>query len=469
MFNIKKNSFKSKKEYKEYTVMLKPSIIDRYLVKEYIFPLIASIITITFIFSIDFLATLLDSVFQKGLDAVIVLQFFFLNLAWILALAVPMAVLISSLMIFGRLSSDNEITALMSAGISPLRIMAGPIVFSIFIFGVMLYFQDRILPEANHQAAELGNDIKRANPVSMITENFIISDIPGYRLIIGKINYADNAIHNVRIFDEESNSVITAEKGKILMQDNVLLLILNNGEIIQDEKKGKTIEMSRLVFENHVITIGLPEMFQRTERTYRSDREMSVEMMQERIDGFESELENNRAAYRNIIKREFVFLNTDDSLKNFKAPLQRIPNERERLQKVYESIETHIRRYNRHPKQIDALKKSIAAFYVEIHKKYSLSFASIIFVLIGIPLGSIVRKRGMGVAIGSSFIIFVMYWAYLITGERLADGLIISPFIGMWGFNIILIFVGLFLIRLIINQNVTINFNFTTKFFKKNK
>jgi len=444
--------------------------IDKYLLKEYIFPFFVSVITIVVLFSLDFIIKILDTVLSKGVDFSIVIQYFFLNLAWILTLAVPMGVLLSSLMVFGKLSGENEITAMLSAGIHPYRIMLFPILGALIITLSMIYFQDKILPEANHKAAELGFDIKRAKPTAIIRENFIITSIPKIKLLIQKVDNKKGLLKHIRIFKEDDNSIISAKTGKLLINNSVLFLILNNGEIVQNRKlKNGKIELSRLHFTKHIQTIDLPDVFKRTTRNYRSDREMGIDAMKKKVSGYTIQKLKENHKYLKKILTENPFLKIKkDSIKYKREKFSATDKGLKRL------LQKHIKKNKSHQQQLTSFKKSISAYLVEIHKKYSLSFACIIFVLVGIPLGTLSRRGGMGVAIGFSFVIFILYWSSLITGERLADKLILSPMIAMWIFNIILLGVGIFLMKKVIRQDTTISFNFLipiiksiTKKFKK--
>ena len=444
--------------------------IDKYLLKEYIFPFFASVITIIVLFSLDFIIKILDTVLSKGVDFTIVMQYFVLNLAWILTLAVPMGVLLSSLMVFGKLSGENEITAMLSAGIHPYRIMLFPILAALLVTVSMVYFQDQILPEANHKAAELGYDIKRAKPASIIKENFIVTTIPKIKMLIQKVDYKEGLLKHVRIFKEDDNSVISAKSGKLLINNSVLFFLLNDGEIVQKTETAKgDIELSRLHFTKHIQTIDLPEDFKRTTRNYRSDREMNIKTMNNKVTKYKGQhLDESTKYFNNILIENPVF----------KVEADTMVYKRERYissaKGVRSMVQSHIKKNKAHINHMKSYSKSVSSYLVEIHKKYSLSFACIIFVLVGIPLGTLSKRGGMGVAIGFSFVIFILYWSFLITGERLADKLILPPIPAMWVFNVVLLAVGIFLMKKVVRQDVNLSFNFIMpvirpiiNFFKK--
>src|SRR3954464_5167211 len=144
-------------------------ILARYILKEHIAPFFYALFVITFLFLIDFLIRILSSILSKGLGWRVVVEIIILNMAWMLALSIPMAVLVATLMAFGRFSSDNEVTAMKALGISPFKAMA-PVMAVALALGIgLVYFNNNVLPDANFRAAALRNDIGRKKPTALIT------------------------------------------------------------------------------------------------------------------------------------------------------------------------------------------------------------------------------------------------------------------------------------------------------------
>jgi lipopolysaccharide export system permease protein len=134
------------------------------MAKELFVPFIFSLLVIIFVLFVQFLLRAVDRFLGKGLDVLTILEYLFLNLAWIVALAVPMAVLIATLMSFGRLSEDNEITAMRTSGISFLTIIRPALIFGLVICLALIYFNNFVLPEMNFHARMLSGDIYRKRP-----------------------------------------------------------------------------------------------------------------------------------------------------------------------------------------------------------------------------------------------------------------------------------------------------------------
>ncbi|HSQ41103.1 MAG TPA: LptF/LptG family permease, partial [Fibrobacteraceae bacterium] len=163
-------------------------ILVRYVLREHIAPFFAALGVITSLFVIDFLVTLLDKVMSKGLPIRVVGEVFVLNLAWMTALSVPMAVLAACLMAFGRLSADQEITALKAAGVSPLSLMRPVLVVASLLFVLMVIFNNWVLPEANHRSAALMSAISRMKPHAFIDQGRLLTDFPGVQIWIQEID-----------------------------------------------------------------------------------------------------------------------------------------------------------------------------------------------------------------------------------------------------------------------------------------
>ena len=163
-------------------------ILVRYVLKELIAPFLAALFGITFLFVVDFLVKILDNVLSKGLPASTVLEIFALNLAWMLSLSIPMAVLVASLMAFGRLSGDQEITACKAAGVSPLSLMRPVLIVSMLISVLMVVFNNWVLPEANHRSVELMNAVSRKKPHVFIDAGRLITQFPDVQLWVSHID-----------------------------------------------------------------------------------------------------------------------------------------------------------------------------------------------------------------------------------------------------------------------------------------
>ena len=247
---------------------------------------------ITFILFVNFLLRAIDRFLGKGLDLITILEYLFLNLAWILALSVPMAVLLATLMTFGRLSEDNEINAMRASGIGFLTIMRAPILFGAIITLLLIYFNNFILPEMNFKARLLSGDIYRKRPDMNIEPGIFLDNLPDYSMIIGGKS-KKGTMTDVRIFSKgskETQTSIHANSGTLSTLEDAFLLSLYNGEIHELGQKDYT-NYRRIIFDKHIINIPAKDLLlNRRDSTNRSDREMTVPMIIKKINSYEKRL-----------------------------------------------------------------------------------------------------------------------------------------------------------------------------------
>ena len=426
----------------------------------------------------NFLLRAIDKFLGKGLDLIIILEYLFLNLAWILALSVPMAVLLATLMTFGRLSEDNEINAMRASGIGFLTIMRAPVLFGIIITLLLIYFNNFILPEMNFKARLLSGDIYRKRPDMNIEPGIFLDNLPDYSMIVGGKS-KKGIMSDVRIFskgNKEAQTSIRASTGNLSTLEDAFLLTLYNGEIHELGQKDYT-NYRRIIFDKHVINIPAKDLLlNRRDSTNRSDREMTVPMMLKKINSYEKRLNivSNRLSgnfYRTIgdsilpssIEQgeQFIENNLYKIRKDTTLTKVQIIKKEKRLKNLERQIHNEFN-------LIKSYKKSKNKYEVEIHKKFSIPVACILFVLLGAPLGVMSKKGGFAVSISLSFGFFLIYYVLLIGGEEMADRNILSPPVGMWTPNLIILLIAFYLLVHIIKETASIRIKIPM-IFKKEK
>ena len=446
-------------------------LISRYIIKELILPFIYSLMIIVLMLFINFFLRAIDRFLGKGLSVLTIFEYLFLNLAWIIALAVPMAVLIATLMAFGRMSEDNEINAMRASGISFTSILKPALIFGVIICLTLTYFNNYILPEMNFYARLLQGDIHKKRPGLEIEPGHFINTIPDYSMIIRKDN--NGMMEDVRIFSKENQEIQTSIyslTGELEMLDDAIVLMLYDGEIheldLNDYKSYR-----RINFKQHKIIIPADDMMlARRDTSNRSDREMTVPMMLNKKANYNKRSERVQTrigrAFNKVIGDSIVPISMDDALlqmDNYRAEMLNkdlTPVEQRRQERKLKSLE---RQMNNEYRLIQNYQKSQNKYAVEIHKKFSLPIACILFVLVGAPLGTLTRKGGFIVAISMGFGFFLIYYIFLIGGEELADRNRVSPFIGMWAPNFLLLITGIYLTLNTVRDRASIRFSWPWK------
>jgi lipopolysaccharide export system permease protein len=445
-------------------------LLPRYIARELVLPFIFALGIIVFILFINFFLRAVDRFLGKGLDLFTILEYLFLNLAWIVALAVPMAVLIATLMSFGRLSEDNEINALRSSGISFLTILRPALVFGAAVCLLLIIFNTRILPEMNFNARLLAGDIRKMRPGLDIEPGHFIDNIPDYSMIIRGKN--GNLMEDVRIFSKESKDVQTSiysETGELSTLDDAIIMTLYDGEIHELDLDNYN-NYRRINFEKHVITIPADDlMINRRDTANRSDREMTVALMQEKKVKFAERKQRVEERLQETIKKvtdlDILPENFADAQKLMNRYNEEIKQDTAMTAAQMRLKERRLRSLERQAKNefrlLDSYTRSWNKYAVEIHKKFSLPVACILFVLVGAPLGTLSQRGGFAVAITLGFGFFLIYYIFLIGGEEMADRNIVSPIIGMWTPNVILAFLGGYLTLHSVRERAPIDFKWT--------
>jgi len=437
---------------------------------------------ITFILFVNFLLRAIDRFLGKGLDFLTILEYLFLNLAWILALSVPMAVLLATLMTFGRLSEDNEINAMRASGIGFLTIMRAPIFFGAIITLLLIYFNNFILPEMNFKARLLSGDIYRKRPDMNIEPGIFLDNLPDYSMIIGGKS-KKGVMKDVRIFSKgskEAQTSIHANSGVLNTLEDAFLLTLYDGEIHELGQKDYT-NYRRIIFDKHVINIPAKDLLlNRRDSTNRSDREMTVRMIVKKINSYDKRLNivYKRLAgnFYRTIGDSIMPSSSAEGKKIIENTLYKFREDtiltKAQIIKKEKRIKNLERQLNNEFNLIKSYKKSKNKYGVEIHKKFSLPVACILFVLLGAPLGVMSKKGGFAVSTSLSFGFFLIYYVLLIGGEEMADRSILSPSIGMWSPNLIIFFIAIYLLINTIREKAPIGIKlpilFKTKKVKSN-
>jgi lipopolysaccharide export system permease protein len=451
-------------------------LLYRHILRAHLGPFCFSLFTLMFIFLLQFIMKFIDDFVGKGLSAWVIVELVALNLAWMVVLAVPMSVLIAVIMAFGGLSSQNEITAMKASGMSLYRMMLPVILISFVITYLTIEFNNKVLPEANHKAKTLMIDIRKKKPTLTLNPGMFSQEIAGYSILVRKTFENSNDVEGVTIYDysnPSSNVVITAKKGKISFTPDYrkLVMDLQEGEIHQSEESQDN-QYRRIKFQKHRILMDVEGFaLERTsEGTFqRGDRELSAQAMRRYVDSLEKVNKGlsdqiNRIVYTDVFA-EFGFSKDGNMLNQDTNSMKK--DSSKVVDETIDKIRYHTASIENLSSLITYNNDRIDEYLVEIYKKYSIPTASIVFVLIGVPLGIMSRRGGFGIAATLSLGFFLVYWAFLIGGEKLADRDIISPFIGMWAANIVIGIAGIYLTLRMGRETPTIKWNIFKRFVPK--
>jgi lipopolysaccharide export system permease protein len=427
-------------------------ILRSYILRLHLVPFLLGFGVVTFILIMDVLFDYLDLVLNRGVAVGIVLQLFLLSLGYIIALSAPCAVLVAVLMTFGRLSQDNEITALRASGVNLASVLVGPLAAATLLAGGLTFFNDRVLPETNHAFANLLIDIGRMRPTVKLQEGVFITDFPGYDMLVQSVNGRTNEMKGITIYQLNPGgppTTILAKRGFLsyTRDGHTAVLELRDGEIHDiPAEEGGTRKYRRLLFKTHIINIaGAGAILERSVRSQRSDREMSARALAAVRDSLSATYDLLIAEKRRHLRElglppatmEALAPETASRATRMKALVGRLLGRGEpldALERQAPALATELALWR---VEREAMRRRIAELSVEIHKKFSLPVACVVFVLVGAPLGMRVRRAGPSVAF-LSIAFFIFYWMCLVGGEELARRSLFPPWLAMWLPNLVL-------------------------------
>jgi lipopolysaccharide export system permease protein len=481
-------------------------ILRRYILREHMGPFIAALGVLTGLMLLNQLARRFGELVGKGLPWYVIGEVFALSLPFIVAMTMPMAVLVAVLYAFSRLTGDNEITAFKAGGVSLLRLLAPVLVAASLLAGVMVFFNDRILPESNHALRQLLTDIGRKQPTFELRER-VVNEVATDQLFLqaARIDRMRSVLYDLVIFDmgrPNTYRTIYADSGHMAFNENQtdLYLTLHDGSMheldTQDRKMGQ-----RTYYKKQVIRVeGVSNELERgASGDWRGDREMSIAMMREVVEersGRFTSLQDSLNDFISLLapvryssaepqlptrtKRQRP-KKTDSISEPGQVDLRRGPVDAVHVRpKPAEGAETQdstsanaarvlalrnrfspnratqwpptgdpasfaasIRsHFERSASRTDLQRREINRYLVEIEKKYAIPVAAIVFVLIGAPVAVRFPRGGIGMVIGVSLSVFCVYYVFLIGGEDIADRGFMSPFWAMWAPNAIFTVVG---------------------------
>jgi len=387
------------------------TILQRSALRQFFPPFFLAIVILTFVLLMDRLFLLADLLVRKGVAVAVVGEMMVLSLPFVVSVCAPLGSLIAGVILFGRMAQDNEIRVVRAAGIRVERVFAPAAWACVALSGLMVGFNGFVVPEAQHRVRNLISDVARKKPALRIREGVFMDDFPGYMVYIGSIDERRSRVRNVAIFESRprgaSPSFVTAPHGELAYtpDDRYMILTLYDGEI-HELVTGTTYR--RLKFARQVINVAMDDELVRREREYRSDEEMTLPQLAGQLGRLRSEA----AEIRWQVDEARAQAGDNE-------PAQMRANE----------LATRLRYKNLERARHEA----------EMQKRLSLAFSAFFFVLFGAPVGLLLRRGGVGTGFIFGLVFFALYYVLLLAGQNLADAGRLSPFVGMWLPNLLLV------------------------------
>ena len=430
-------------------------ILTRYLIRAHAGPFFFALAAVTGLLFLNAVIQRMSNLVGKGLPWTVIGEFMLLSLPHTIALTLPMAVLVATLYTFSELTASNEITAMAAGGIRPFRVMAPMLVVGAILAGVMLYFNDQLLPYANHRLRTLLSDVATKSPTLELREHVVnrletAAPTGQVYLEFREIDRATNELTDVVIYDLTdplSNRTTYAERATMMFNRDRTDLYLNlyNGvvyEISGDRDGG----FSKSRFDQEIQPLrGVGNVMQRQAGgVTRGDREMTIRQLRDESDGHALDTERLESSNHQqaIAAIEAALAIPAPGHTEAGTTREATPRTTSFATDTDHMTRSAAQNARRNLNQIRAHERRIDVLSVEVHKKWAIAVACIVFVLLGGPLAMRFPRGGPGMVIAVSIAIFTIYWAGLIGGEHLADDNKVSPFVAMWAPDILFATLG---------------------------
>ncbi len=458
-----------------------------FILKSYIGPLLFTFFIALFILVMQFLWKYVDELVGKGLEIHVLLELLFYASSTFVPLALPLAILLSSLMTFGNFGEHYELVAMKSTGIPLRRIMMPLVVLSIFISGFAFFFSNNVLPIANLKFHSLLYDVRQKKLTFNIREGVFNNDVEGFTIYVRQKEPDNNIIRDIMIYDHTSRmgniKLTTAKWGEMNLSPDQSMLIFRlyegfNYEDITDRSNYRINRpFQRSSFDEQTLTFdGLDFGMSRTDETlFRNNYQMmNLDQLSRVGDSLKSELDLRYERLSMSISERFPFYNQLDSLETYRTTnenysisdldtammITAIDFALQSARSIKNSIEFSY-------KDFDSREKRITRHELEWHRKFTLSIACLILFFIGAPLGAIIRKGGLGMPVVFSIIFFVIFHVISISGEKYARAGAMSPGMAMWLASVILFPVGFFLTYKATTDSPLLDAEGWTRFLKR--
>ncbi|NEW80960.1 MAG: YjgP/YjgQ family permease [Mariniphaga sp.] len=469
-----------------------------YIIKSFIGPFFVTLVISLFVLLMQFLWVYLDELVGKGLEISVILEFIVYTMAMLMTNALPLAMLLASIMTFGDLGENNELLAMKAAGISLYRIMKPVIVLSIFLSIGSFYFYNNVIPISYKKLIALMSSIRQLRPEIIVKEGVFSNDIDNYSIKVGKKSDNGNMLYDIMIYDhteDKGNTTVTiADSGtmKITKDKKYMILNLFTGRTyseMQPRDRQKMTFPSRTdeFKEQSIFTVlqGM-ELERKDESVFRNqNRALNNSQIIYFVDSLGRELERQRIAnalmlsYISPLNTGIFKLTRKDTLKLPEIKLVRYSDvdsimtkstAQERtniINAALNSARNNARAIQQSDEMIVTSVRSLNRFGIEWHKKYTFAVACLVFLFIGAPLGALIRKGGLGMPLVISVLLFIFYWIITTTGEKFSRESVASLWQGVWFSTFIFLPAGIFLTYKAANDSVVFNVGAWVDFFKK--
>lgn len=445
--------------------------LDLFILKTYLGPLVMTFFIALFILLMQFVWKYIDDLVGKGLEWYVIFQLLFYASSTFVPMALPLAILLSSLMTFGNLGEHYELVSMRSAGVSLRRVMAPLVVVSIMISGLAFYFANTVLPMANLKFLSLLYDVREKKLAFNLREGVFYNGIEGFVIRVGKKEADGSTIRDVMIYDHRerhgNTSVTVAEWGKMELSSDKGFLIfrLYNGTNyeektdMQNNERTRPFQRTRFREQFQTFDLSALQLTRTDENLFKKNYEMqNIRQLVTSIDSLRADSKKEKTSYSRTMTNKYplyahgerdegppdtasVTPFRNSLLVNFnrKDWVNIVNNAQHAAEAVKESIGFNTT-------VLQTKEKILHKHEIVLQKKFTFSIACFLLFFIGAPLGAIIRKGGLGLPAVVAALFFILYYIMSFIGEKYALVGAVPVWQGMWAASAVLLPMGIFLV-----------------------
>lgn len=459
--------------------------LDKLIIKTFIGPFVVTFFVTLFVLVMQFLWKYIDDLVGKGLDTFTVSKLLFYMSTTLVPMALPLAILLSAIMTFGNLGESFELVALKSAGISLVRFMRPLLLLCVAISGGAFLFANYVIPAANLQADSLLYDIVHLKHGFDITPGVFFTEIDNMAIKVERKDPDGETIHGVMIYDQRDaagKKLILAKSGRMEESKDKKFIYLTLKDGWEYEEKGNRPttgnEFIRTNFQQfrEVLDLSSFALSRTPVDLFKNSYQMlNVFQLAKAIDSIQGQLPFSYRNLRADVSSRYAFYRWKDTgwLSTAAPPLGAavfdsiIPASQRGY--VYDRVKTNLREIKNNMdltvSDYDDRIDSIIRHKVEWQRKFTMSVACLVLFLIGAPLGSIIRKGGLGTPLVFAVAFFVIFYVVSTIGERLARNNVMTTWGGMWLSMAVLTPIAGFLVYKALNDSQLFNREFYYRLF----
>lgn len=464
--------------------------LHKLVLQTFIGPFLATFVISNFLLLMIWMVKYLEDIIGKGLDVMVIVEMMARGSLNQIPFSLPLAMLLSSIMTYGKLGESIELTAMKSLGVSLWKAMLPVFTCSLLLGIGAFFFTNNYLPYSNKKLKSLVRDIRFSKPELLIPEGVFYNQLQGYTIRIGKKN-EDKTIKDVLIFDDSNTGAggfIAADSGKLELSESGDFLILNlyDGNTYKPDKEPvkpgfqRRLPLVKNKFEYNRLMFDLSGFkFERSGPSKgKSTKEMSVSELMKGIDSLKVEIKEEYERAFERLNNKYLF--REDTSFTFDT-LQAIPFHPDSLiasldsneiRLLYKSVLHQVK--NAQLSVVQGLENNMSnrmkfldQHWTAWHKMFAIGVVSIIMFLIGAPFGAIVRKGGLGLPVVIGVLLFLFYYVLSTSLEKVARKGEFDPFLAVWLAPMILTPIGLFLSYKAASDSALFRFEAYKKFFKR--